>query len=51
MSLDEMEREQIITALDKVRWHRGKAAKILGISPKTLYRKIQSYGLNAAGMQ
>ena len=50
LTLDEMEREQIITALDKVRWHRGKAAKLLGISPKTLYRKIQSYGLNAAGM-
>ena len=50
LTLDEMEREQIITALDKVRWHRGKAAKLLGISPKTLYRKIQSYGLNSAGM-
>lgn len=47
MTLDEAEREQIIGALDKVRWHRGKAAKLLGISPKTLYRKIQSYGLNA----
>lgn len=49
MTLDEVERQQIISALDKVRWHRGKAAKILGISPKTLYRKILSYGLNANG--
>jgi len=47
LSLDELEREQIMKALDKVRWHRGKAARLLGISPKTLYRKIQSYGLDA----
>ena len=25
--------------------HRGKAAALLGIDPKTLYRKILSYGI------
>jgi DNA-binding NtrC family response regulator len=26
--------------------HRAKAAAVLGIDPKTLYRKIQQYGLS-----
>jgi DNA-binding NtrC family response regulator len=29
--------------LQQVRGHRGKAAAILGIDPKTLYRKVLSY--------
>jgi DNA-binding NtrC family response regulator len=27
--------------------HRAKAATVLGIDPKTLYRKIQGYGIGA----
>jgi len=44
-SLAEIEREQIISTLNKVNWHRGKAANLLGITPKTLYRKLRSYNL------
>jgi two-component system response regulator AtoC len=44
--LKEIEREQILAVLEQVRWHRGKAAEILGVSPKTLYRKLRSYRIS-----
>jgi DNA-binding NtrC family response regulator len=46
-SLADLEKEQILTTLNKVNWHRGKAALLLGITPKTLYRKLRSYNLEA----
>jgi DNA-binding NtrC family response regulator len=44
-SLANIEKEQILGILNSVNWHRGKAAAILGITPKTLYRKLRSYNL------
>ncbi|HVQ76011.1 MAG TPA: sigma-54 dependent transcriptional regulator [Candidatus Binatia bacterium] len=44
-SLDEMERQHIVTTLRQVGGHRGKAAALLHIDPKTLYRKIIAYGI------
>lgn len=41
--LDTVERRHILDVLQQVRGHRGKAAAILGIDPKTLYRKIITY--------
>src|ERR671933_900864 len=43
--LEQVERQHIETVLRQVSWHQGRAADILGISPKTLYRKIREYGL------
>ena len=45
LSLEEKEKEMIIKALDKHRGKRKHAAKELGISERTLYRKIKEYGL------
>ncbi len=45
LSLDEVERDLIRKALDKHRGKRKAAAKDLNISERTLYRKIQKYGL------
>ncbi|MGH6954773.1 MAG: sigma-54-dependent transcriptional regulator [Alphaproteobacteria bacterium] len=42
-SLETMERQHIVTTLRQVGGHRGKAAALLGIDPKTLYRKILAY--------
>ena len=42
--LEDMEREHILRVLNKVGGHRGKAAELLGIAPKTLYNKLESYG-------
>ena len=41
--LDAQERKHIVDVLQQVRGHRGKAAAILGIDPKTLYRKVLTY--------
>jgi DNA-binding NtrC family response regulator len=42
-SLETIERSHIVTTLRQVSGHRGKAAALLGIDPKTLYRKILGY--------
>lgn len=44
--LEDVERELILKVLKEVRGQRGKAAEILGLDPKTLYRKLLSYGEN-----
>lgn len=45
-NLRDVERQQIIGALEKTGWHRGKTADLLGISPSTLYRRLREYGLD-----
>jgi DNA-binding NtrC family response regulator len=44
-NLRDSEKQQIITALEKTGWHRGKTAEMLGISPSTLYRRLREYDL------
>jgi DNA-binding NtrC family response regulator len=45
LSLREVERQQILAALEQTGWHRGKTAELLGISPSTLYRRLRDYNL------
>ena len=45
LSLDEIERRHIIKVLQSTGGNRARAAKILGIDPKTLYNKLKSYDL------
>jgi DNA-binding NtrC family response regulator len=45
MSLEDMEKELIQKTLKEVNGNRKKASKILGIGERTLYRKIDKYGL------
>jgi DNA-binding NtrC family response regulator len=42
-SLEGMERQHIVSTLRQVNGHRGKAAALLEIDPKTLYRKVLAY--------
>jgi DNA-binding NtrC family response regulator len=44
-NLRESEKQQIINALERTGWHRGKTAELLGISPSTLYRRLREYDL------
>ena len=46
-NLRDVERQQIVRALEKTGWHRGKTAEILGISSSTLYRRLREYDLDA----
>lgn len=46
LSLEDQEIELITKALDKHHGKRKSAAKELGISERTLYRKIKEYGIN-----
>jgi len=45
MPLDELEKQAIIDTLARTGNNREKAAKILGIGERTLYRKIKEYNL------
>lgn len=44
MTLHAMERRHIAAVLARESWHQGRVAGLLGISAKTLYRKIREYG-------
>ncbi len=43
--LEDMEREHILKVFREVQGQKRKAAEILGIDPKTLYRKLSVYGI------
>ena len=45
-NLEEMEKRNIIRALERNNHRRGRAAEELGISERTLYRKIKEYGID-----
>lgn len=45
LSLNQLEKQAIIETLAKTGNNREKAAKILGIGERTLYRKIKEYNL------
>lgn len=42
----EIEREEIVRALESSRWRRGQAAMMLGINRRSLLRKMKRYGLS-----
>jgi DNA-binding NtrC family response regulator len=44
-SLEEMERQMIFQVLDQTGGHHTKAAEMLGISRRTLSRKLKTYGV------
>jgi DNA-binding NtrC family response regulator len=46
MTLEELEKEYLISVLDETNWQKKRASAILGINASTLYRKIQRYGLS-----
>jgi transcriptional regulator with PAS, ATPase and Fis domain len=46
LTVDEMERRMILRALEKTKGNRTKAAEKLGISRRTLHRKINEYNLS-----
>ncbi|MDZ7860107.1 MAG: sigma-54 dependent transcriptional regulator [Candidatus Krumholzibacteriota bacterium] len=51
ITLEELEKEYVISVLDETGWQKKKASEILGINASTLYRKIQRYGLSREGQK
>jgi len=45
MTIQDMEREAIGVALRRTAGNRRKAAEMLGIGERTLYRKLKEFGL------
>jgi DNA-binding protein Fis len=45
LTLEELERHHIERVLEMTSGNRPKAAKILGINPSTIYRKLEKYNL------
>jgi len=43
LTVDEMEKRMVIQALEKTGGNRTKAAEMLGISRRTLHRKLHTY--------
>ena len=43
--LDEVEKQAILSAVNLTNFNRRKAARMLGISERTLYRKLRDYGI------
>ena len=44
--LEDVEKSHILKVLKEAGGQKGKAAEILGVDPKTLYRKLLSYGVS-----
>ncbi|MCA1815081.1 MAG: sigma-54 dependent transcriptional regulator [Acidobacteria bacterium] len=44
LTLDEIERQHILRVLEETGGNRERAAAVLGISSRTLYRKLREYG-------
>ncbi len=49
LRLDRLEEIAVREALDRSGWHQGKAAGLLGVSARTLHRKIKTLGLRRPG--
>jgi Nif-specific regulatory protein len=45
MTLEELERNHIMGTLESLGGNKTRAAKVLGITVKTLYNKLHSYGI------
>jgi two-component system, NtrC family, response regulator HydG len=43
-----LEAQEIIDALTKVRWNKTKAAHLLGVNRRTLYRKLELFQIDSA---
>ena len=51
MTMDDLERAAIAAALVEVRGNRRKAAQLLAIGERTLYRKIKKFGMDEEGAE
>ena len=44
-TLEDVERQYLLSVLEETGWQKKRASEILGIDPSTIYRKLQRYGI------
>ena len=44
--MERFQKDVIVRALEQTHWHKGRAASMLGIDRKTLFRKMKSLGIS-----
>jgi transcriptional regulator of acetoin/glycerol metabolism len=44
--LEQVRRAHLLTVLEACSWNRARAAKVLGVDRKTVYRMMARFGLN-----
>jgi len=49
LSLEVLERELIIRALERAGGNKSRAARLLGLTRRTLYSRMERHGLRAPG--
>ena len=49
LSLEELEKELILQALDRARGNKSQAARLLGLTRRTLYSRMERHGLRKPG--
>ena len=49
LSLEDLERELILKALDRARGNKSRAARLLGLTRRTLYSRMEKHGLRRPG--
>src|SRR4029453_5804445 len=49
LSLEELERELILQALELARGNKSQAARLLGLTRRTLYSRMEKHGLRTPG--
>ena len=49
MSLEALERALLLQALDKARGNKSRAARLLGLTRRTLYSRLEKHGLRVPG--
>jgi DNA-binding NtrC family response regulator len=49
LSLEDLERELILKSLDRARGNKSRAARLLGLTRRTLYSRMEKHGLRRPG--
>jgi two-component system response regulator PilR (NtrC family) len=44
-TVQELEKGAILRALEQTRWNKSKAAALLGVSRRSLFRRMEKFGL------
>jgi Nif-specific regulatory protein len=47
--IEEIEKSNIINALEKTRWVQARAARLIGITPRQIGYKMKKYGIGVEG--